>query len=48
MSEVIDERFYRNVKQRMMELLPRPTMKRKFYYDRQDGFIPIITVEVDV
>ena len=44
----IDERYYVNVADLMLQHIPEPRLRKKFAYTNEDGFIPIITVEVDV
>ena len=44
----IDERYYVNVADLMLEQIPEPRLRKKFAYDQDDGFIPIISVECEI
>ena len=45
---MIDEVFYVNVADLMMQELHLPRLKRRVVYDTIDGFVPIIGVECEI
>lgn len=44
----IDKKFYLNVAELMKKQLGKPRLKKKFVYDKVDGFVRIITVECEI
>lgn len=46
--EFVDKKFYLNVAELMGKQLRKPRLKKKFVYDKIDGFVPIITVECEI
>ena len=46
--DVIDKNFYINVAELMGKCIFKPALKKKFVYDKHDGFVPIIGVETEI
>jgi len=44
----VDKKFYLNVAELMGKQLGKPRLKKKFVYDKVDGFVRIIGVETGI
>lgn len=44
----VDKKFYLNVAELMRKQWGKPRLKKKFVYDKVDGFVRIITVECEI
>ena len=47
-QEMIDKKYYVNVKDLMVQLLPRPRLKRTVFVTGWGEWLPLITVECEV
>ena len=43
-----NSKYYINVASIMYGKLPSPKLRKKFVYDKDDGFVRIITVECEI
>lgn len=44
----VDKKFYLNVAELMRKQLGKPRLKKKFVYDKDDGFVRILGVETEI
>lgn len=44
----IDKKFYVNVAELMGKCIFKPALRKKFVYDKDDGFVRIIGVETEI